>query len=482
MNLVANPWIPVIDHGGDKKLVGLEELFREGEQLRDLAVNPVHRIALMRLLICITQAALDGPEDELDWFHCAPRIADSAIDYLNKWHDRFELYGDRPFLQARELKSLGNASLDKLDFGLSAGNNSTLFDHEASPGGRSQTDAWCARHLLAFLCFSPGGLIGKSEWDGAATSGTSEHSPAVEGSMLHSLLLGETLTTTIWLNLLTKRRVAELPNMNFGRPVWEFEAIPDALRRGGISESYLGRLVPLPRAIRLNEGSTSFTLANGVSYPKLPSQRDTMATVVRRGKGNKEKDAYIAVDLQRHPWRELVSVATVSQVGMAGGAVALGHLQQLDKKNTVTLWTGGLAADRAKILDVAEWTFTLAVSWLDERPIQHYGIGVELAGQGGNFLREAVKDYYSNFQMDAKLIPHDVSQTHYWSALDNRYETLIEAASAGAPLDESWYPVVLEAMEAAYAHACPHTTARQIQAFAKGKAKLKLKKLNDRPS
>lgn len=64
MNLVKDPWIPVVMQDGTPELVSLRDVFAKGEEIADLAANPCQRIALMRLLICIAQAALDGPKDE----------------------------------------------------------------------------------------------------------------------------------------------------------------------------------------------------------------------------------------------------------------------------------------------------------------------------------------------------------------------------------------------------------------------------------
>ena len=64
MNLTLDPWIPAVRADGTRDLFSLHALFAEAHTLRDLAVKPHERIALMRLLLCITQAALDGPADE----------------------------------------------------------------------------------------------------------------------------------------------------------------------------------------------------------------------------------------------------------------------------------------------------------------------------------------------------------------------------------------------------------------------------------
>ena len=52
MNLVNDPWIPVMLPDGRSDMVGLTDLFQRADAIRDLAVDPPQRVALMRLLIC----------------------------------------------------------------------------------------------------------------------------------------------------------------------------------------------------------------------------------------------------------------------------------------------------------------------------------------------------------------------------------------------------------------------------------------------
>jgi CRISPR system Cascade subunit CasA len=60
MNLSTDAWIPIVWIEGKSGIVSLREAFERGHRIQDLAVRPHERIALMRLLICIAQAALDG--------------------------------------------------------------------------------------------------------------------------------------------------------------------------------------------------------------------------------------------------------------------------------------------------------------------------------------------------------------------------------------------------------------------------------------
>jgi CRISPR system Cascade subunit CasA len=94
MNLVTEAWIPVVKLDGTPCTASLLEVFTQGREFADLAVRPHERIALMRLLICIAQAALDGPKDIDAWDKAPELLPDAAKQYLEKWRDSFELFYD----------------------------------------------------------------------------------------------------------------------------------------------------------------------------------------------------------------------------------------------------------------------------------------------------------------------------------------------------------------------------------------------------
>ena len=159
MNLITGDWLPVIFNNGETQLVGLKELFEESGEITDLVLNPPQRISIMRLLICIAQTALDGPESEETWLKCEKDIVPKALDYLETRKDKFNLYGEKPFLQIKGATSDSEATIDKLDGCVPSGNNPVLNDHGAIPEGRQRNDAWKAINLLTFLNFSTGGKI-----------------------------------------------------------------------------------------------------------------------------------------------------------------------------------------------------------------------------------------------------------------------------------------------------------------------------------
>jgi CRISPR system Cascade subunit CasA len=486
MNLSGDPWVPVVFSDGQSRLVSLADAFEQGEEILDLVVTPPQRVALTRLLVCIAQTALDGPEDEQDWQGCGADIVPAALAYLSKHKECFELYGEGGFLQVPNLTPSPSATLDRLGFGLAAGNNATLFDHAATPDGRPQSPSWSALALLTFQCFSPTGTIGSTTWRDVPTSRSSEHAPCLEGSMLHTIVRGKSLLATIHLNLLTKDLIRNAPNLTWGNPVWErMPQGPDDPLIAQTTTTYLGRLAPIPRAVKLDSEGTKVTLANGCSYPKLP-HREPAATVIRRGRD--EELAYLGVDLSKHPWRELGSLLAFSHSSLDGGAWILGHLG--GSEGEVDLWTGGLAAKQGKVLDVAEWTFHLPLALVGEIELHKYREGVELANRASGSLQAAITAYFEDLavsefkrndrrSLDQRRRILGKAGASFWRSLDSRYGVLVEAAVEPArPLDAEWYGAVRAAMTRAYESSCPHQSARQLRAYAKGDSKLKLRRLN----
>lgn len=231
MNLTIDPWIPIVWTDGTAGLASLADVFQRGRDIRDLAVRPHERVALMRLLLCVAHAALDGPTNHADWQTCLDRLPDATKKYFAKWRANFDLFGEGPrFLQVLKLGSTksdgdeGNSS-SKLDVALATGNNATLFDNSGG-GDRVFTGAQVALMLLTFQAYSPGGTIGVALWNGKPTlgwksypkpaPGQSSHAPCLPGSMLHAFPRAANLLASLHLNLLTREerhKLARYPRL-----------------------------------------------------------------------------------------------------------------------------------------------------------------------------------------------------------------------------------------------------------------------------
>lgn len=500
MNTSTEPWIPIVWQDGRPGLVSLTEAFARGHDIQDLAVRPHERIALMRLLICIAQAALDGPADYGDWKTCKPSIAPAAPDYLKRWHDAFELFGSgRRFLQVINLNAPGKSansddegnSISKLDVALATGNNPTLFDNT---GGSERVFALArvALMLLTFQCFSPRGTIGVALWNGRPTlgwsaypkvkSGQSNDAPCIAGGMLHALLRGRSLVETVHLNLMTKEQADQFFGEDcWGKPVWERspKGPTDGPAVLNASRTYLGRLVPLARAISLADGGHSLILANGLKYAPYPEWREPTATVVTRSNKGQPERVVLRASIQKAAWRELhaLVVKSVSQSTNGGPAA----LQNVGDEQAFDLWVGGLVANKAKIVDAIESVFHIPAAMLTEPSQRAYEQGVRFAETAGFRLAQAVSAFHRELgdNVDRPELRERRRQiqasaaTQFWTDTENALSQLLEVAAEPEGLGTGWHKTawgksVWRAARAAYQDACPRKTPRQLRAYVLG--------------
>lgn len=525
MNLVTDPWVPVLLTSGKPDSVSLMNVFTNGREYRDLAVRPHERIALMRFLICVAQAALDGPADIDEWDQAPVRLPDAATQYLKQWKSSFNLFDSRkPFLQIEGLaplkaeksakekngqssKSKGKkvkqseanknqqderfVAITKLDFSLATGNNPTLYDHEANGlDARSFEPAWMVLALLTFQSFSSSGRIGVAQWGASrsAGGGSSAASPCLHKLMLHSFIRKASLFDTVCANLLTKKQVSTyLPPYGWGRPTWEQfpSSAGDALAVENATETYLGRLVPVGRWIRIQPQGKAMILANGFAYPahpERPAEPSAIEYVKKTKKG--EERALLRAD-DKAMWRQLPAILVRYRQKKAGrGALCLDNQGAGLRYD---LWVGGLIwsssggyeetvesvlpIDPCLQTDAGVAAYESEVIWA-KRIASKVGFAVETyrrAIDGGweGRLKTAKNKGALKGQLRA------TATRHYWTSVEKLRPLLVvhvEAVNTSdfEPACDRWRSAVHAAARDAYGLACGRETPRQIRAFALG--------------
>ncbi|MDD3585946.1 MAG: type I-E CRISPR-associated protein Cse1/CasA [Thermoguttaceae bacterium] len=481
-NLIDEPWIPVADSAGNEHKVGLRNLFERANEWSDLAAGTLETIAIYRLLIAIAQRALDGPKTRDDWKTAGERLVVDSLRYLEQWKDRFDLFGDKPFLQIKSLAADNRTKTDKLDFALATGNSNTLFDQCAVEEGRVHEPDWLIRKILVYQSFSPGGRIGVAQWRGKMTegSGSSNNAPCMESNMLFTLLKGTSVFETLWWNLIPFDVLPLLP----GKPIWEYEMdrITDKDCHA-ICRSWFGRLIPMARSIILEENGLEMILANGFAYPTLPEIREPMGSVFIRLNKNKDEWKYVRTDPNQHPWRNLHAILAHEKrdkAGSSGGAYSLENIPTIaSSKKTVEsyeLWIGGIASNKAKIIDTASWSVQIDIGLIGDISLNNYEKGVKLAQSALGRLVRAIKTYCDHLKLEPekdemKSVSSLVvrAKALYWSALDRQYSVLLKVAEEEDGTLTQWRRILKNEIDSAYDKVCPHRTARQLQAFAEGK-------------
>lgn len=474
-NLIRDPWIPVRWKSAqpDRRLVSLREAFTEGSQIADLSCAPHERVSLVRLLVCVTQAALGAPANPNDWADWGNDLATVVPGYLAKWEDRFELFGDEPrFLQVKLPRSAEPVPSSKLIPHFATGNNPTPLDH-AGGGERPLPPASLALALLSFQAFYP--LYG---------AGYKGKGPCVDSNMIHMILTGESLHQTILLNCLDSQTITAHFKEE-GRPIWELDA--SAKSKPVATSTYLGRLVPRHRNLMLLEDGTGFLLTKeSFEYPTHPAFVEPSATTTIRKKGGTEQPALLQARLDRALWRDLHLITALGQAtkdGRHAPLVLQSHMTDPEMER-VSFWLGALVTDlKAKIHDTMESTFTVPTTLFTPEGQQRYEQGAIHAEDLSKRIFGAVKTYSATMMHESA--PTDSAQRHFWTSLDRQSSVLLtlveDVFSETNPMGhwkfgerhddgtfDPWTTAVFQAAEDAYDRVCPRQTPRQLQAFAAG--------------
>jgi len=487
MNLATDPWIPVVWSDGKCHSASLEDVFRENESIRDLAVRPHERIAVMRLLLAVAHAGISGPRNQADWEVCRNKIGLAAMKHLQKYRHVFELFGESSRLS--QLYSGTNYApkpdpkepmwAGKLELALATGNNPTVFDN-AGTEPRAFPPAELARMLVAYQACSP--LIGR---------GYKGRSPCVEGNMLHTLLRGANLLETLWLNLLDRETVEVTYGVgSWGQPVWldmpHSPADKDAIHNA--TSTYLGRLVPLPRAIWLADNCRTIALNNGLEYPAWdgdPAEPSATVTV----KDKKVRKVF-AARLDRAVWRDLPSLAVKQRSDGSHGALAW---QRFPEDRPCDLWVGALVTDgKAKLLNTVQSIFALPTNASNDEFINYYGGGVAFAEWWARAIEKGLSAYRRllgdnidrrEARKRAALMKQRAA-SRFWTAVEASVRDVLIPLAASPPdelkcggpfyldyrrRESRWGPRVRDAAEEALALACPQSSARQAAAFGAGR-------------
>jgi CRISPR system Cascade subunit CasA len=507
MNVAFDPWIPVVTATGQPTRVSLVDVFTKGHQYADLAVRPHERVSVMRLFLCVAHAALDGPKDMKAWREVPKRFPEAAKRYLDEWKGSFELFHKkRPWLQVASISKSRRAKISsdgleewtpvsKLNFSFASGNNSTLFDHEALNDERSVSLEETILSMLAFQCFSSGGLISQVYWNGKQTRKTSKDSPCLPASMVHALVRRRNLLETIHLNLPTYRDVQMYyPERPFGRPVWEKvpTSFSDSKAIGNATGTYVGRLVPMTRLIQLHPSGGRMLLGDGLVYPTFADgfPAEPTATVVVRKNEKQERRALLSFRPSKALWRELPAIIVKRTSDGLGGPLALRSIQG-DKD--CDLVVAALARDQATIVDTIDSVYHIPSKLRSPKGTASYEAQVRTAEVIAGRLGWAVEEYRktldggwegrkqsagaSRGELLAKL--HSTATSHYWTTVEKSVSLLFRHVEALGtddiePTRSAWRKTLISAGIESYNLACGQETPRQIRAFTHGQQKLVL--------
>lgn len=518
MNVAFDDWIPVVTTDGKPRLASLCSVLTEGDSYADLAVRPHERVALMRLFLCVAHAALDGPKDYDEWITVPQRLPDAARKYLETWQDHFELFHPtRPWLQVAELTGDKTSPVSLLDFELATGNNSTLNDHEGQLANRPVMSARIALTLLTFQNFSSGGGSPIAQWKQVKTSQVGNpDAPCLSQSMAHALIRGKRLSETIHFNLPTRDAIAkkykssllrkkdkvnrvweqiEFNDVALGRPVWELfppapdPALPEVFNA---TRTYLGRLVPVSRWVRLLNNIEMFC-CNGFRYDTFkdgfPAEPTASVYLKRKRDDNGVETverAVVSANPSKAIWRELSALMVKRSAFGVGGPLAI---ENAPYDTEFDFQVCAMTRDQASMDIAIESVFHVSPAFYGN--MEAYKAEVQFAESLSRKLGWGIESYRKEIdggwdgrvksagkdvgKLKTKL--HSIATSHYWTSVEKNLGLLmahIEAIGTDNAISsqQEWRRMLFKSVCDAYRLACGQETPRQIRAFAKGWQKL----------
>lgn len=480
-NLIDEPWIPVADAGR----VSLRQIFSESEY-RALGGNPVQKIALMKLLLAIAQAAVT-PVDDQEWRVLdAQALANHCLDYLERWRDRFYLYGERPFLQMPTIKSAALQSYGAVLPEVATGNTTVLTQGQVE---RPLTDADKAVLLVALMGFALGGkktdnsvtlstgYAGKRNDKGKPSTG--KPGPAVAHmGLLHSLLQGPSLWQSLWLNLLTHQQIEQCRRYPAGLGIPPWERMPegeDCPVARQLKTSLFGRLVPLCRfclltdeGLHYSEGLAHDNYKEGISDP----------TVAVNWSAKEPKALW--TNPEKRPWRELTALLSFLSQQQSQGFECLqltaGVGRAIKAVEAFGIWSGGLrvssnageqyASGNDDFVESLVWLYSneLGTFWFAQLQVEMSALD-ELA----KALYGRVVAYFKALLVDGAELAGQATQL-FWQLCERDFQRLLDSC------EQDEYSAVIRQQlrrrfatyaSQAYDHYCPKDTARQLDAWAR---------------
>ncbi len=484
-NLVDEPWIPVAGAGR----VSFRQLF-ESSQYRSLGGNPVQKIAMMKLLLAIAQAAIT-PADEKAWRALgAEGLARSCMAYLDRWHERFYLYGESPFLQMPAIRSAKLQRYGAVIPEVSVGNTTVLTHGQVE---RVLDDGERALLLVSLMAFalsgkktdnsvllSPG-YAGKRNDKGKASSG--KPGPAVAHmGLLHSFLNGSGLQETLWLNLLTASQIEQAKVFPHGIGTAPWERMPvgeDCPIAGELKQSLMGRLVPLCRFCLLSEHGLHYS--EGLAHAShKEGVCDPSVAVNHSGKEPKA----LWVDPDKRPWRELTSLLSFIDQSGKQGFQSLQLRAGLDRAREVTevfaLWSGGLrvssnageqyVSGSDDFVESQVWfhSASLGSIWFTQIKIEMDALDEQARSLYGRVLAFFKEQNVDGNKTGGKLAAQ--ASALFWQLCERHVQVLVDACEPheqGAEQRRHLRLTFAGYVQQAYDHFCPKETARQLDAWAK---------------
>ena len=165
-NLLNDPWIPCEMLSGEYESLNMKDVLFNAQDIKEItSENPLVMISIYRLLLTILHRNF-GPENKDKWIsiYRAGKWDKEVLEaYFKKWHHKFEIFNEpeNRFYQNDISKIVKKKTLiTKLDYCISSGNNTSLFDHHWDSDITALPVENAVQLLVSYQNYSVSGLGG----------------------------------------------------------------------------------------------------------------------------------------------------------------------------------------------------------------------------------------------------------------------------------------------------------------------------------
>lgn len=479
-NLVDEPWIPIAGHG----LASLSDIFSK-PHFKALGGNPIQKISVLKLLLAICQTAAT-PQDDDEWAQMgAQGMAAKALAYLQEKRDCFWLYGEKPFLQMPAIEKAAEQTFGAILPEISTGNTTVLTQSQVEQNLSDAEKALLLIQVMNFalsgkktdnsICLSPN-YSGKMNDKGKPSTGKSGPALAFMG-LLHSYIVGDSLLSTLWLNLASLELVNQSNTVKngLGFPPWEKmptgEVCDTAMQ---LQYSWIGRLTPLSRFLLLKGNTIHYS--EGIYYPNY-KDGFIESSVAANTSGKEIKVLWS--DPKKRPWRSLVSLLSFLNSNQANDfdcqnirfAIkrARSHENHIDK---IGIWNGGLRVSSnageqyvSGTDDFVESEIYLPTAYLGESWYHNLKKEMSDLDDLSKNVYGTVLAYFKECNVEGKSHAAQASNL-FWQLCEPQFPKLLDACELIEKLPEA-RQIFANIVTRCYDTHCPKETARQLDAWAK---------------
>ncbi len=482
-NLIDSRWIPIADQG----LVGLRDIF-SAPYLGRLGGNAMQKVALLKLLQAIAQAA-STPEDDDEWRALTPEeLGVRCVAYLEKWYDRFNLYGKNPFLQIPKISGATVQNFGAVLPEIATG-NTTIFTQTQREKPLSDADK--ALLILVLCSFALGGkktdnsivlstnYRGKTKENGKSSTGKAGSALGFMG-LLHTFYLGNSILETIYCNLFTANDIQQMTVFakGLGTPPWE--CMPNGendLIAQTLKQTLMGRLLPMGRFCLLAENGLHYS--EGIQHFGYKEEKVADPSVAINLSG---KDATVLwVDPEKRPWRELTALLSFIETATFNcPQLSLPARRVKRKFSNIGIWSGGLRVSSnageqyvSGTDDFVESTVWFETECFNQTWFDQWKDAMQQLDKYAKTVYSTVAQFYREQKLDGKA-QAALASNQFWLLCEQNLQDLIKACelitedenSNPAPLNALYRTFIGYAYQT-YNQYTANQTARQLDTWAK---------------